>query len=198
MKNFFVIVAVLLVSLTGFAKDDLIFGFLPESRIQLSGDSTLRKYSAVSKTLALTGSAEARAAIPGLLPWTPTSVVMMLAVNTLESDSATLDEHMRENLKAVLHPVILLKLTKFVFEGDGSVSAAGHITVAGVTKPIELSATISANDGKFRIRGVKKLLMSDFAITPPTMMLGTLKTSDEIEISFDVVCLQKLNEKEIL
>ncbi len=36
---------------------------------------------------------------------------------------------------------------------------------------------------------VKKLKMSDFGVEPPNAMLGTLKTDDEISISFKITLI---------
>jgi hypothetical protein len=44
---------------------------------------------------------------------------------------------------------------------------------------------ISGN--RIQIKGSKKVKMTDFNISPPTAMLGTLKTGDEVTISFTLV-----------
>lgn len=171
--------------------------FSPDSRIQIDGDSTMRKFSAASKAVDLKGKALIKPEVASGLPWTPTEVEMDLIVQSLKSGESLLDDHMHENLKSEKFPKIQMKLTNFSFSKDGgnSVKATGQLTVAGVTKPLELKALLTAEGENLRIKGTKKVMMSDFGIEPPTMMMGTLKTRDEIEISFDVICLINNNKK---
>lgn len=175
--------------------------FLPDSRIQLNGDSTFKKYSAVTSHLDLSGEAKLTENSAARLPWAPIEVEMLLAVKNLKSGDETLDKHMYENLKAEKFPQIHLKLATFNFSDsrDGkpeSVTASGTLMVAGVTKPLELKINLMIEGQKLRITGNKKLLMSDYDIDPPTMMLGAMKTRNEVEINFNVICLINYKEKE--
>ncbi len=65
--------------------------------------------------------------------------------------------------------------------------AQGNLTIAGTTKNVVVDFTgkILSTD-QFEISGSRKLKMSDFNISPPTAMMGTLKTGDEITISFHI------------
>lgn len=167
--------------------------FLADSRIQINGDSTMKKFSAVASTMSLRGTAKRTADSSGKLPWTPIAVEMVLAVEDLKSGDATLDKHMYENLKMEKHHEIKLNLSNFSFtensRGANEVVASGTLTVAGISKPVELNATLTVEGEKLRISGNKTVLMSDFGIEPPTMMLGILKTRNEISVNFYVTCL---------
>lgn len=178
---------------------EMNISFLPESKIRIDGDSTVRKFSATTEAVELNGKAIDKPEAKANLPWTPTEIEMVLAVKNLKSGDGTLDYHMHENLKAEKFPQISLKLTSFKFSnndegGMNTVTASGTLTVSGVTKPIALKATLAADGQNLRIKGNKLVLMTDYGIEPPTMMLGTLKTRNEIEISFDVICI--LNNKQ--
>lgn len=182
------------------SSDFVSISFLPGSRIQISGDSTLRKFSAVASSIDLIGNAIKKPSAAGNLPWTPLEVEMVLSVKNLKSGDETLDEHMHENLKAEKYPQMQLKLSTFGFSGSNdakgsSITASGSLTVAGVTKPIELAATMVIEGQNLRIKGNKTVLMSDFGIEPPTMMMGTLKTRNEIEVSFDIISLLTSKQK---
>jgi hypothetical protein len=200
IKLKFLALALVLFSSKSFAANPteiLHLTFLPESRIELKGDSTFRKFGAVARDLKLTGDVQDRATA-SKLPWTPVYFKMILPVKNLKSGEETLDEHMHENLKADKFPEIQLKLSGFIFSGSGAdsvVTATGELTVAGVSKPVELKATLSSEGQNIRIKGTKQVLMSDFGIEPPTMMLGTIQTRNEIEISFDVICTLIKKEK---
>lgn len=193
MKNFFIALFVLFSAIQSFAKSPISITFLPASRVEIKGNSTLKKFSAVAKQIDIIAKAEEKPSLRGRLPWTPTELEMSLAVKNLKSDSETLDDHMHENLKAGKFPQIQLKLSAFKFTEEATVTATGRLIVAGVAKPIELKAIVTVESQNIRIQGTKMVLMSDFEIQPPAMLMGTLKTRNEIEVIFDVICL--LNDK---
>ena len=166
--------------------------FLPQSKVYLNGDSSVRKFSASSGGLDLRATAKEKPLAEGTLPWIPVEAEMFLVVKNLKSGNETLDDHMFDNLKADVYPQIQLRLTDFSYSDvmiGNQMTASGTLTVAGVTKPIELMMNLTIEDQNLRITGNKILHMSDFGIVPPTMMMGALKTRDEIEIVFDVFCL---------
>jgi polyisoprenoid-binding protein YceI len=87
------------------------------------------------------------------------------------------------------------KNISFVFV-SGTVSSAdaasyqvkviGNLTIAGKIQKIDLaaSARYNAADKSFTINGSKKLKMTDYGVSPPTAMLGTIKTGNDITVSF--------------
>lgn len=188
----------LLLVLTGVAKTpvapaEVKITFLPESKLKLNGDSSLKKFSAATSVLEMRGVGKA---VPNaVLQFTPTEVSMRLEVKDLKSGDGTLDDHMYEAMKAEKFQAIDIKLDKFELNDRNSATAAGSLTVAGVTRPVELKLNISTEGEKIIIRGTKNLLMKDFGIEPPTMMMGTIRTKNEIEINFDVVCMTENKQK---
>lgn len=66
------------------------------------------------------------------------------------------------------------------------VKVTGNLTISGVTKKCELGGTAKYNpaDKSFVLFGSKKFNMSEFGVKPPTVMMGTIKTGDEITVSF--------------
>ena len=67
----------------------------------------------------------------------------------------------------------------------------------GKTKDITLQFKISnSNQNQINVTGETKLKMSDFGIDPPTAMLATLKTGDDITIKYNII-LQKNIESEL-
>jgi hypothetical protein len=168
--------------------------FLEGSQIQLKGDSTIRKYSSLSRQISLAGSALASPATGKPLAWSPNEVNISLNVNSMKSDSTTLDDHMYTAMKADKYPVISVVLKRFSFN-QNTVSASGDITIAGVTKPITLTGEIKTEGDKVLINGTHELLMTDFGVEPPTLMMGTIKTTNKIEIIFNLVTSNTLQEE---
>ena len=103
-------------------------------------------------------------------------------------------ERAQEALEAKKHPEIHFKLQSYEADpaaaagSDGPVKlkAKGVLTVAGVQKPVALDLVAAKAGDGVRFTGSKLLRMTEFGITPPVMMLGALKTADEVVISFDL------------
>lgn len=63
-----------------------------------------------------------------------------------------------------------------------------RITLAGVTQHIWLDAKVrQPADKQWQIRAGKALRMTDFRITPPTALMGMIRTYDEIRIELDLL-----------
>ncbi len=108
------------------------------------------------------------------------------------SKGSIMDGKTYDALKAGSNPLItykLLKINGLAAKGGGSfgVSAWGELTIAGVTKQTDLWVTAKVDEyGTVVFSGSKKLKMTDFQISPPTALLGTLTTGDDVEIQFSV------------
>lgn len=64
----------------------------------------------------------------------------------------------------------------------------GRLNIAGVEKTIDLEVKgKTLTGGKLEFQASKALKMTDFKIDPPTALLGTLKTGDDITVSFKVI-----------
>jgi polyisoprenoid-binding protein YceI len=90
-------------------------------------------------------------------------------------------------LKAKENPAIVFRLRSVEVGDDLSVKAVGVLSIAGTEREVDLAAAGTRVDGAFRVRGSEKLLMTDFGIKPPSMMLGAIKTKNEVTVHFDIV-----------
>lgn len=71
-----------------------------------------------------------------------------------------------------------------LFEG----TIAGDLFLAGRTGRITVPFSGKIlSDEKIQVSGSKKIRMSDYNIDPPTALLGTLRTGDEVTVSFNLV-----------
>jgi hypothetical protein len=57
--------------------------------------------------------------------------------------------------------------------------------VAGVTRPVEVEVVYEVRNGALFFKGSKKIKMTQFNVEPPSFMFGTIKTGDEITVSFE-------------
>jgi polyisoprenoid-binding protein YceI len=100
-----------------------------------------------------------------------------------------MDNKTYEAFNSDKNPTIQYRLTNTKITGSGeyTVVANGQLTMAGVTRPVELTAKAKVlSNGDVQIVGSRKLNMKDFSMTPPTAMMGTIKVGEEVTVTFDI------------
>ncbi|MDA3881144.1 MAG: YceI family protein [Prolixibacteraceae bacterium] len=108
-------------------------------------------------------------------------------VKDLSSDKWIMDKNAHEALKEDEYPTIKfsLKSEKDIKVLAKEVTIPGMLTIAGNTNYISLSCTYEfISPQQLNVNGTTLMKMSDFGIDPPTAMMGTLKTGDDITIEF--------------
>lgn len=116
-----------------------------------------------------------------------TSLSFTMPVEGLKSDKSSMDKNAYKALKSAQNPMISYNLTSASVAQDGSVKCFGKLTIAGATVDTELMATAKVNaDKSIAVSGSKKISMKDFNIAPPSFMLGTIKTGNDITLKFDL------------
>lgn len=115
-----------------------------------------------------------------------------LQKSTLKSDKSGLEKRAMEALKADKNPEISYQSTspaQVKQNGDKMIiTTQGRLSIAGVTKVVDVTAECTNGNGNTLVcKGEKKLKMTDFNVTPPTMMLGALRVVDDITISYTMI-----------
>ncbi len=119
-------------------------------------------------------------------------LAFVVNAETLKSGKSGMDKNTYKALKTEEHKNInfdLLSANAIPTDGNTyQVKAKGNLTVAGVTKPIDLIVTAKWNnaDKSLSISGAKAFNMTEFGVKPPTALFGTIKTGDEVNINFNV------------
>ena len=89
------------------------------------------------------------------------------------------------------HPFIIFKIhsqSQKVSGGEMILTVEGDLTMAGTTKKISVNAASKwLPNGDIQFIGFKTLNMKEFNMTPPSVMMGTIKVGPEVTIKFDVV-----------
>ena len=62
----------------------------------------------------------------------------------------------------------------------------GELRISGVTKNIVFSSNFKNENGVIHLEGSCPLKMTDFGLTPPSALLGAIKTKDDIQVNFDL------------
>lgn len=119
------------------------------------------------------------------------AVKVNIVVKTLSCGNSQMDRNMYSTLKADENQLIKYTLTGYDLL-TGSVSPSsftartnGTLVIAGQEKPIAMKISAErTSDGKAVADGEQTLLLTDFGITPPSFMFGTLKVGNEVKVKF--------------
>ncbi|WP_158676742.1 YceI family protein [Pukyongia salina] len=119
------------------------------------------------------------------------NIEVKVGVKTLESGKRVMDNKCYDALKSDSHPSITYRLNKvesIQHTGSDNYTAKliGTLSIAGKTRTVTIDTKIAVVGGKVIIKGEKPLKMSDFDVEPPTALLGTLKTGNDIIIDFNL------------
>lgn len=114
------------------------------------------------------------------------ALTFSIRFESLKSGSNALDKNAYSTMDTEVHKNITYKMTSAVI-GAQKIHCKGNLTIAGTTNPIDLDVGYQLTDtGQIICSGLKKIKMSDYKIDPPVFMFGTVKTRDEITVSFKV------------
>lgn len=69
---------------------------------------------------------------------------------------------------------------------EAVIKLKGDLSIAGVTKSVSVLTIINKKGENIFLTGSYKLKMTDYGITPPKALFGTIKTGDEIIIEFNL------------
>lgn len=155
----------------------------------IKGSSNLHDWESPAKEVRATGSFTF---VSGVLK-SLDALVVEIPVKSIKSPKGSImDNKTYDALNAGSYPNINYKLAKvgtLSRKSDGSydISTSGYLTIAGVTNMVDITVRgTTGADGSITFSGSKKLKMTDYKIKPPTALLGTLTTGDDVEIVFQV------------
>jgi polyisoprenoid-binding protein YceI len=116
------------------------------------------------------------------------SFEIVIPVATLTSPRSGLDKNMYKALKSDQHKNITFRLKGLTPKtAAGAFTAAGVLRVAGVDRDVTLDITLGRAGQNLVVRGSTALLMTDFGIDPPRALLGTVRSSPNVTITFEAV-----------
>ncbi|NNK40810.1 MAG: YceI family protein [Winogradskyella sp.] len=156
------------------------------SFIKVSGTSTLHDWHVdgeeQSGVLKLSG--EESPSIKELL--------FKVKAESLKSGKSSMDKNTYKALKTDKYKDIIFeyKKTNTSVKKDlntYTISVNGTLTVTGVSKNVDLNLEVIIEGDLIKINGKKDILMTDFEIDPPKALLGTIKTGNEITITYKSV-----------
>ncbi len=164
----------------------------PESKLWVEGTSTIRSFSCTANTIVALVDTRAENAIPLLLVGEKAvaAVDVKVPAEQLDCGNGTMNDHMWTALKATENPRILFRMSTYaIARGAGAVTGTltGTLELGGVKKPVTITAVGKAEGEMLRVTGSYPVLMSDYGLTPPSLMFGRIKVDDRVTVKFDLL-----------
>jgi hypothetical protein len=165
----------------------------PASKLWLDGDSTLHKFQSKAAQIDVAAESESDDLAGAARGGGVKKLELTIPVARLESGEKGLDKNLQKALKASEHPTITFRLAGYELPeckpaaASCKLKANGKLAIAGVEKDASLEGDVSFVADGLEVKGSKELLMSEFGVKPPTLMLGAIKVKDKIVIGYDIV-----------
>lgn len=155
--------------------------------LTIKGTSNLHDWESQAKEVRANGAFTVDAGVLQAI----NSLSVEIPVKSIKSAKGSImDNKTYGALKANKYALITFKLEKATVSKKSDrydVNASGALTIAGSTNKVSFYVQgKSAADGQLTFSGSYKLKMTDYGIEPPTALLGTMTTGDEVEIVFKI------------
>jgi len=164
------------------------------SYLYLEGDSTLHKYQIHANALQGSASVAAGDLVKVLKAGSVDAMTLVVPLKDFKSRESGLDDNANKALKSKDNPNITFTLKSEALKaGDKAdtyaMTAKGELTIAGTTVPVTLKPDVTVKDGKVELKGVQKLKMSDYKVTPPSisLLVTAITCTDDVDIHYDVI-----------
>jgi polyisoprenoid-binding protein YceI len=154
-----------------------------QSYITINGTSNLHDWESNVTEIHLSGTAqETEGKISEI-----NSLTITVPVKSIKSGKSIMDDKTYKALLADEHPNI-----KFILESaklaGGNISGKGKLTIAGYTKEVSFQSKYTyTGKSTFEIKGSQKLDMQAYGVTPPTALMGTVSTGNELTIPYHII-----------
>ncbi|HMQ05717.1 MAG TPA: YceI family protein [Saprospiraceae bacterium] len=117
-------------------------------------------------------------------------------VKSLKSGKGGMDKNAYKALNAEEYSLIKATLKSAeispINERTYNVDCIINLTIAGSTQetPLKTTAVINA-DQTISVQGQKVISMRDYGVDPPSFMLGTVRTGNDVTLTFNIKLFQK-------
>lgn len=120
------------------------------------------------------------------------SLSFSMPAESLKSDSKVMDKNTYKALVTDKYPTISFNvITSNVKPGNNNtyvVSVKGKMTISSVSKEVWLAGVATLNaDKTVSVYGSYKFKMTEYNVTPPSIMFGSIVVGDELVIKFNLL-----------
>jgi YceI-like domain len=154
--------------------------------IIVSGTSTLHDWDMKSDK----GSCDGIFVLDGTNVTALNDLNFSIPSKSLKSEHTLMDNNTYKALKADVYPDISFKFVSATITAKDAttcqIKCIGKLTIAGTMHETDITATGKVNaDKSITITGSKAFKMTDYKVKPPSVMMGTIKTGNDITITYN-------------
>ena len=177
----------------GWSQPGHIATLQPASRLWVTGTSTVRDFTCQAKVVDASAETTSPETARDIMAGQKAVLNLDVKVRPENMDCAngTMNEHMRKALKAEANPVIEFKMLSYeTFATGDKVTGrlTGTLQLGGVEKQITFDAAGNATpDGALHVTGIYPLLMTDYGLKAPSLMMGAMKVNPNVKVNFDLL-----------
>ncbi len=116
-----------------------------------------------------------------------------MAAESLKSEHKAMDKNTYKAMNTDKYPNISFTISSCTVQPSGGnnyvLKTKGKLTISGVTKDVDISGACAFNpaDKSITCAGSYPMKMTDYNVTPPSIMFGTIKTGNAITVKFSFV-----------
>jgi hypothetical protein len=129
---------------------------------------------------------DAHGALSGL-----TALTFTLPVESLKSENSGLNKNAYKAMRSDKFAQLTFTVLSASIKPAGSayaVSSKNKLTISGVSRDVDVTGTCTVNaDKSIALNGSYKLKMTSYNVTPPSIMLGAIKTGDDVTVKFNLL-----------
>lgn len=166
----------------------------PESRLWVEGTSTVRGFSCAAGTINAAVEAGTTGAVAATLSGQKAirSVRIEIPAKSLDCDNGTMNGHMYKALDADKHGSIVFSMNGYEVSPNGgdaaTVRLTGNLRLGGQEKPITMTAAAKQGPGgTLQVTGSQEVRLSEHGLKAPTLMMGTMKVGDAVQVKYDLL-----------
>lgn len=158
-------------------------------QMTISGTSNLHDWSTNVEKIQLQAEMEL---VNGFVSSVGT-VTLSARVESIKSDKGSvMDGKTKEALKGDKFPIITYRLKQVdIVEMKNKISllkTEGSLTIAGVTKQVKMEVYArQLPNGEIEVWGGNDIKMTHYGMKPPTALMGSIKTGDDVKVTFSVI-----------
>lgn len=116
------------------------------------------------------------------------NILFTCASEGIESGNSLMNSKTYDALKSKKFPQIKFSYKNIeklnTVQNKFSLLITGDLYIAGVNQHVTIPVIGTIQNNIIQIEGSKDLILTDFGISPPTAVLGTIKTGNQITVSY--------------
>ena len=163
------------------------------SKITILGTSNVHKWDC--STSSFTTTLEALPAPPAGGRREVTRLRVIIPVASLDCGEKKMNENLRKAMNAEAQPYVTFEMTSYdatpvKAEGGYGATVKGSLSINGVTKPIQIKATVSPDGKGVRAEGSTEIHTPDYGVAPVKAMLGAIRTGATVTVVLTLIATQ--------